>query len=98
MMKSHLGYTQHEAQNARNLLRWEQEVFSWADYSDLGACGVPRCRFTQSNMLDSRLRGNNRGKAGTGTCSNRVPGPVPARGLGVSPSWSSIPQDWGLRG
>ena len=31
MMKSRIHSTQHEAQNARNLLRWEQEVFSRAD-------------------------------------------------------------------
>ena len=31
MMKSRLDSTQHEAQNARNLLLWGQEVFPWAD-------------------------------------------------------------------
>jgi hypothetical protein len=31
MMKSRLESTQHEAQRARNLLLWGQEVFLWAD-------------------------------------------------------------------
>ncbi len=51
MMKSHLGYTQHEAQNARNLLRWEQEVFSWADYWQAMMCGVPQSMMNQAHVV-----------------------------------------------
>jgi len=31
MMRSRLDFTLDEADNADNLLLWEQEVFSWAD-------------------------------------------------------------------
>jgi len=51
MMKSHLGYTQHEAQNARNLLRWEQEVFSWADYWQARMCSVPKSMMNQAHVV-----------------------------------------------
>ena len=51
MMKSHLGYTQHEAQNARNLLRWEQEVFSWADYWQAMMYGVPQSMMNQAHVV-----------------------------------------------
>ena len=43
-------------------------------------------------LLDSRLRGNDVGRAGTGACPNRVE-QVPAEGLGVSPNSLISPQE-----
>jgi hypothetical protein len=91
MMRSRLDFTLDEADNADNLLLWEQEVFSWADYSEPGACGVPRCQSTESNVLDPRLRGNDRRKAGTGACPYGMWGQLPAQGsCDLCASWASF--------
>ena len=103
MMRSRLDFTLDEADNADNLLLWEQEVFSWADYSEPGACGVPRCQSTESNVLDSRLRGNDRRKAGTEACPYGMWGQLPAQGsCDLCASWASfaspVPPTWVCRG
>jgi hypothetical protein len=51
MMKSRSDSTQHEAQNARNLLLWGQEVFSWADYWQARMCGVPKSMMNQAHVV-----------------------------------------------
>jgi hypothetical protein len=162
MMRSRLDFTLDEADNADNLLLWEQEVFSWAGseteesrrVSAAGGFGVARSLESKSPnsklgpgvlkgglevllvgfallyppcALDSRFRGNDTGEYGVrigadplcrgdwdipnssvcparsevclrGSGARRSAGEAPAGGLGVSPSFSTIPPRLGARG
>ena len=51
MMRSRLDFTLDEADNADNLLLWEQEVFSWADYWQTRMCGVPKSMMNQAHVV-----------------------------------------------
>ena len=82
MMKSRLDSTQHEAQNARNLLLWEQEVFSWADYWQAMMCGVPQSMMNQARrqcMVQRNAAGSLRVSLN-------------------SPLLFQFPQEWGIKG
>ncbi len=85
MMKSHLDYTQHEAQNARNLLRWEQEVFSWADYWQAMMCGVPQSMMNQADVV--MVQRNAAGSLGVSPSCSSIP-----------QDRRSASGGWGLRG
>ncbi len=98
MMRLRLDYTQHEAQNARNLLLWEQEVFSWAGsgVQETSGQGVKRsidillvgfALLYPLHALDSRLRGNDRTDAAE--C---------CRGFGGAPQFPNLPPRMGARG
>jgi len=87
MMESLTDSREHEAHNARNLLLWGQEVFSWADLETEGGrrkspaevCGVPVgavLKLAPACVLKGCAEGQS---------------PF-AEGLGVSPSFSAIPQ------
>jgi hypothetical protein len=121
MMKSRLDSTQHEAQNARNLLLWLQEVFLML----AGVRAVPGsdsrvCEFRiegegvekrasgavggfHSSLpilrLDSRLRGNDRGKAIPCTYSCGMWGQLPEQAsCNLGASCASVPATGVCRG
>jgi hypothetical protein len=93
MMKSRLDFTLDEADNADNLLLWEQEVFSWAGSeieesrrkSPAWVCGVPVGASLRLALT----------RVPKGCAEGRSPF---AEGLGVSPSFSTIPPRLGARG